>query len=279
MKKILNRIKRRLAGTAAKPEVAVPFSGFVENRVFTPGIESMTDAELAELNAILPWRAFTVDSKGRRFGNLAWAGKRETPQAVPDRRVVLLDERVPLGNRHVLEIGCFEGIHTVALSQRAGQVTAIDVRVENVVKTIVRCSMFGTRPRVLLHNVEEGSLEAFACDVVHHVGVLYHLADPVRHLYELGRIARHAIMLDTHFAKPESATDTYTSCGQTWKYRRHPEGGPQDVFSGAFDHAKWLELSAIEKILGECGFRDLERVEERAERNGPRVLLIGKKRT
>jgi hypothetical protein len=30
--------------------------------------------QLAELNALLCWRAFTVDRQGRRFGGVAWAG-------------------------------------------------------------------------------------------------------------------------------------------------------------------------------------------------------------
>jgi tRNA (mo5U34)-methyltransferase len=269
---LLTRLRRR----GAAPTAPIPASGFTENRVVTPGIEAMPDAELAELNALLPWRAFTVDSKGRRFGNMAWSGKRESPQPVPDPRIAMLDGRIGLAGKHVLEVGCFEGIHTAALCLRAACVTAVDARVDNIAKTAVRCAMFHCSPRVVLHNVEDG-MNGFDCDVVHHVGVLYHLRDPVAHLYELGAIARCAIMLDTHFAKESEALESYASRGRTWKFRRHREGGPGDPFSGVFDHAKWLELSAIETILRDCGFGKLTRIEERAERHGPRILLLAEK--
>ena len=84
-------------------------------------------------------------------------------------------------------------------------------------------------------------------------------------------------MLDTHIAKPHEATESYESGGKVWKYKRYAEGGHQDVFSGAYDHAKWIELSTIEQVLRECGFANQKLIEERAERNGPRILIIATK--
>ena len=122
-------------------------------RIPTRYIDHLPDDELEQLNQLLPWRCFTLDGRGRRFGAPASATKRNVPQQIPDRRTPMLDQRFPLAGRTVLEIGCFEGVHTVGLAARAGQVIAIDSRIENVVKTIVRTWSFG-------HHVT-----AFQCDV------------------------------------------------------------------------------------------------------------------
>ena len=119
-----------------------------EGRTEAPLVERLPDDELARLNELLPWRCFTVDSQGRAFGGRRLAGKAGHAQPIPDRRIVLFDERFDLSDKHVLEVGCFEGVHTIALSRRAQAVTAVDARVENVVKTVVRCAFFDERPRV-----------------------------------------------------------------------------------------------------------------------------------
>jgi len=239
-------------------------------------VDLLSDKELSELNRLLNWQCYVIDSHGRRFGNIAWGGKRSEPQAIPDRRIALMDERFHLAEKHVLEVGCFEGIHTVGLSMLAKKVTAIDSRIENVVKTIVRCAMFGCSPVVFKHDVEVLAANAKMpeVDVVHHVGVLYHLRDPVGHLIELGRCSRSGIMLDTHYCQEEEARDEYEVGGKCYRYKKYLESGYQDVFSGMYDHAKWLRLDDIRMVLREAGFASVDVLETRQERNGPRVLLF-----
>lgn len=264
-------IVRRLASP-------LPRAGFADHRVSAPLVERLSDEELDRLNHLLPWSCFTVDGTGRRFGNAAWTGKREEPQIIPDRRIVLMDERFGLAGSHVLEIGCFEGIHTIALCQRALRVTAVDARLENVVKTIVRCSLHGCHPDVFTCDVEAataaGELTALQADYVHHVGVLYHLRDPVSHVRTLGAVAGKGLLLDTHVAPPGRATEEVVVDGETFRYMRYAEGGKAEVFSGMYDHAKWLPLDTLVQLLHDAGFPSVELVEERAERNGPRVLIL-----
>lgn len=132
-----------------------PFDGYAEGRTAMPMVEAMPDAELEALNALLPWRSFLVDGRGRRFGAPASPSKRNEPEQIPDRRIVMLHERLDLADKTVLEIGCFEGLHTIALAQRARAVLACDARIENVAKTLVRCALFGLAPRVFVWNVEQ----------------------------------------------------------------------------------------------------------------------------
>ena len=258
----------------------LPFDGFEERRVATPFVDRLADADLRALNHLLPWHAFTVDKHGRRFGDAAWSGKRNEPQLVPDPRVVLLNQRFGLADKHVLEIGCFEGIHSVGLANYAKQLTAVDSRIENVVKTIVRAAFFGRYPVAFKCDVENRPLDLtlLSADVVFHVGVLYHLKDPVRHLLDLGVIAKQGLLLDTHIARDEDATDRYVVDHREIRYRRYREWGQADPFSGMYDHAKWLRLDDLTATLREAGFTEIEIVETREERNGPRVLLIASKR-
>jgi hypothetical protein len=242
-------------------------------------VDALTDKELSELNNLLNWQCYILDARGRQFGNRAWDGKRCEPQSVPDRRITLMNERLHLADKHVLEVGCFEGIHTVGLLMFAQKVTAVDSRIENVVKTIVRCAMFGYSPVVFTHDVEDESADTKLpeVDVVHHVGVLYHLRDPVNHLIELGRRCRVGIMLDTHYCLDEETTDEYEVSGKAYRYKKYSESGYQDMFSGMYDHAKWLSLADIRTVLTGAGFNKVDIVEERQERNGPRTLLFAER--
>ncbi len=283
LKKILNKKPLQTPGrpqgdaAPANPKVNFPLKGFEQERNEIPLVDPLSDQDLTELNALLDWNCFVVDAHGRRFGNVAWSGKRDRPEKTHDPRHQLLQDRIDLSGRHVLEIGCFEGIHTIGLCRLAGRVTAVDARMENVVKTIVRTAMFNYRPEVFKCDVEnwQHQLGRLQADVCHHIGVLYHLKDPVTHLSDVARITREALLLDTHIAQPGQATEHYQVNGKSYLYRKHGEG--KDVFSGMYDHAKWLTLPTIEAVLREGGFSSTEVLEHREERNGPRVLLFARK--
>jgi tRNA (mo5U34)-methyltransferase len=252
---------------------------YSEARAEGPFLERLTDEDLRRLNDLLPWRCFTVDSQGRPLGGAAWRGKRVAPQPIPDPRIELFHERFDLSDKHVLEIGCFEGVHTIALCRLAQRVTAVDARVENVAKTVVRCAFYDERPRVFTWDAEsdEGADELIEADLCHHVGVLYHLEDPVRHLRRLApRIAR-GLMLDTHYAADADAADEYEVDGDRFRFKRYDEVGRGDVFSGMRPTSKWLRLEDIARVLSAAGFGTVDVVETRDERNGPRVLLFAER--
>lgn len=253
----------------------LPEKGFLSNNITSGQIEFLEDEDLARLNKMLPWMCFTADSKGRRFGNTAWKGKRDTPQEIPDIRITRLDSLFNLSNKSVLEFGCFEGIHTIALAQRAEKVYAIDSRIENVVKTIVRTNLFGYTPIVSVCDLEkeEDVRRLPEVDIIHHVGVLYHLKNPVTHLIKLGEVARLGVLLDTHYATDNMANKTLELGGYEYRYHSYKEKGRDEVFSGMYDHAKWLLLDDIKKILTDIGFSDISIYKDEQQRNGPRVTL------
>ncbi len=270
-------IKRIRCALLKKTGASLPLTGYTEHRNTTKFIDGLSDGDLVRLNHLLHWQCFTVDRHGRRFGNAAWEGKRSEPQIIPDKRIVLMHDTFNLTDKHVLEVGCFEGIHTIGLSQYAKNVTAVDSRIENVVKTIVRCAFFGYHPTVFQCNLEEGPVNVrfLSCDIIHHVGVLYHLRNPVQHLLGLGKYVRLGVMLDTHYALPNEAIENDEINGIRYQYKKYNEGS--DVFSGMYDYARWLTLDDIVAFLKTTGFKQVEILEKRSERNGPRVLLIAKK--
>lgn len=274
---MFKQIKKTLFTNNLRPQV--PKNGFTQNATHSGRIENLTDDELDRLNALLPWMCFTADMRGRRFGDLAWKGKREQAQQVPDERIVKLDALFDLKSKSVLEVGCFEGVHTIGLCQFAKEVHAIDSRIENVVKTIVRTNLFGFKPSAMVCNIEdEKSFNALPqVDVMHHVGVLYHLQDPVKHLLALRHHVSCGLLLDTHYASAEMLNAKATSEGVTYEYHRFKEGGRDEVFSGMYDHAKWLTLETIKNILINIGFSDVRILKDEQQRNGPRVTLYAAK--
>ncbi|MGH3079745.1 MAG: class I SAM-dependent methyltransferase [Gaiellaceae bacterium] len=251
---------------------------YEDRRTHSRLVEQLSEEDLQRLNELLPWRCFTVDAKGRPLGGTAWRGKRDMPEVIPDPRIERFHARFDLSDKHVLEIGCFEGIHTIALCGLAERVTAVDARIENVVKTIVRCAFFELHPRVFVCDVEDpGDEDRLRADLCHHSGVLYHLDDPVGHLRRLGTWISRGLMLDTHYALDGDATETYEVDGDRFRYRRYREGGAADVFSGMRPTSKWLRLEDIVSELERAGFGTVEVVETREERNGPRVLLFAER--
>jgi 2-polyprenyl-3-methyl-5-hydroxy-6-metoxy-1,4-benzoquinol methylase len=270
----LEQVARRLIGRAreaARPPA--PLAGYEPNPRGGRYVDHLDDEDLAELNSILRWNCFTTDSRGRRFGRAASVKKRNRPQPLPDPRIMALHERVDLSAKSVLEVGCFEGVHTSALCSYARQVTAVDSRVENVVKTIVRTAFLGHRPTVFKCDLEKASDAALLepHDVIHHVGVFYHLKDPVTHLRQISRLARVGMLLDTHHA--QDPAESYTVDGRAYRYQRYGEFGKRDVFSGMHDHSKWLRLEDIRTLLAEGGLGKIEMLSDRVEKNGPRFTL------
>ncbi len=240
-------------------------------------VSRLTDDELETFNRLLPWGAMTLDQAGREVGQVWSADKRGVPSGLIDPRQTQFDKVFPLKGRTVMEIGCFEGIHTLGLLLLGAEVTAVDGRVENVMKTMSRLWAYGRACELLLWNVERPAPETLpkAWDVLHHIGVLYHLSNPVEHLNELLPRTGAGLLLDTHVMSDEAETsESYAVGGQTFRTRRKPEVyADSSPFAGMEDHAKYLVLDDLVRLIASHGFGDLRIVSDRDERNGRRVTI------
>lgn len=239
--------------------------------------EHLSDLDLETLNNILPWKCFTKDSLGRSLGKQAWQGKRSIEQEIPDTRIIKLNDLVGLSGKSILEVGCFEGVHTIGLLQFSNEVYAVDVRVLNVIKTLARSVAYGVFPKVFPLNLDDQIQTQLIpeVDILHHVGVLYHLHDPVIHLNSILPKVKEALLLDTHYATDAMATKKEDN---GMSYFEYEEFGYEDVFSGINSTSKWLLLEDLHKILVRHGFSNISTIFNKEERNGPRVSLIASKR-
>lgn len=233
----------------------------------------LSDLDLEEVNRLLDWHAGTL-LDGRLLGRLGRKpGKRMEPAPVPDPRIVKLHRLVDLRGKSVLEVGCFEGIHTVGLRMFSEDVTAVDIRPVNVMKAMARLSYHGTWAKVFQADVEKLGPGFGAFDVIFHCGVLYHLMAPVEHLLTIGPMSRY-LLLDTHVARDERRIESAQIAGTIYRGAYHDEGGWADPFSGKDRRGYWLTRESLEEALRRAGFSGLNVLEEREERNGPRVCLL-----
>jgi 2-polyprenyl-3-methyl-5-hydroxy-6-metoxy-1,4-benzoquinol methylase len=232
----------------------------------------ISDQIIEEVNRLLDWRAAAPLPDGRILG-LASPGKRESINVIPDKRITLLNQLFPLASRKVLEIGCFEGIHTMGLLQYTDHLTCLDLRPINVIKTLARLSLSGRSAAVFQGNCEDLDESFGSFDLVFHFGVLYHLMSPVQHLRALGRFA-DSIYLDTHIAPSSKATQTAVVDGESYRYSTVDEAGWLDPFSGADPTSIHLTFESLKKALGLAGFVNTALLNFRQERNGPRLLMF-----
>jgi len=235
----------------------------------------LSDASLEEINKRLDWHSGITLPDGRILGSLTRSKRRE-PEAIPDYRVKRLDETLTLEGKKVLEVGCFEGAHTLSFLEYTDNVTAIDVRPSNVINTLTRLSVMGKKANVFVANVEDLDKELNQFDLLFHCGVLYHLVDPVRHLKKLEGMAEY-ILLDTHIASPEQTTEAEVIDGESYDVMRYTEGSWADPFSGKDSYASWLTEESLIKAIENAGYKVEENWETRKERNGSRVCWLLKR--
>jgi SAM-dependent methyltransferase len=243
----------------------------------TPKIsDSMSQDALNILNGMYSWKCFTLDRLGRAIGAPASAEKRNAPQELPDLRITAFNANFNLQSKSVLEVGCFEGVHTAGLMSYGAKVTALDARQENVDKARCRCIIYGYYPEIQKVDVESerNVSELGQFDYGCHMGVLYHLLDPIAHLRLFLPRIKTALLLDTHYAEPVYANQVYQSGSQQFLCQLKSEFGISDVFSGVYSHSRWLTFNQLKTIFSDYGFSKFDILRDKNERFGMRLTAI-----
>src|SRR5262245_23247709 len=236
----------------------------------------LTDQQLADFQAALAWKTGAEIPDGRTLGT---PGKRGQVTRGLDPRVQAVRDRLDSADKTVLEVGCCEGIHTVQLAQVCKQVVALDVRPHNIACALTRLFVHNvTNARLLLQDVRDLDERFGRFDVLFHVGVLYHLSDPVDHLRRAAPLA-DALLLDTHYADDSLPFPpaTLQSGDRTYNGRVYQEGIWSDVFSGVEPTSFWLDRDDLLGLLGDVGFDAVEVLDDRRERNGPRFTVLARR--
>lgn len=231
-----------------------PFKGYDGELGIASQLDFWTDDDLQKLNKILRWRAFSLDRSGRRFGQKAWKRRRQFPGAIPSPEVVLFNQFCRLNKTRVLDVGCFEGIHSVSLSLMGAKVIAVDGRVENIVKTIVRSGIYGATIETKKYVFEQDPIEQIPSDIdyVFHRSVLPLMEDPIKHLHDLGKLANLGIYLETVVCS--TPTETYHSLGKVFSCIKMPNRRIDGEFSGLGRFSRSIDERTILDSLRFSGF-------------------------
>ncbi len=250
-----------------------------------PRYATFDAGHLARLNALLPWSSFAKVADDAVLGT-AWSShKRSLVTPYPDPAIEALNRRIPMAGMSALELGCFEGHHSISLGAYCGEVWGIDGRIENVIKTLVRVWLAGLESRITVNllDLERGRMkeqlatlgrtEAF--DLTHHRGVLYHLSNPVENLVQCAEVTRRHLYLHTQIAHETQADTTLThTAGKFAVFRFREPNVAFAPFSGITPYAYWMTKSSLEQLLRELGFAHIETLSLKEQRNGPRLELL-----
>jgi SAM-dependent methyltransferase len=238
----------------------------------------LSDRQLDDFQQALDWETGYRLPDGRVLGV---AGKRGAVSEGRDFRVQLLADRGLLAGKRVLELGCAEGIHTVQLGELAEEVVAVEVRPKNIACALVRLFVHEVEnARLVLEDVRDLDTGFGRFDVLFHVGVLYHLSDPVEHIFRISGMA-NVLLLDTHYEtdSTERPRADLTRAGRSYQAHLYTEGGWGDAFSGVEDTSRWLDRGSLLELLNHVGFDRVEIASDRVERNGSRITLLATRRS
>lgn len=234
--------------------------------------QKWTDEQLQEFQTAHDWRTARLLTDGRLLGK----GK-VVIQPAGDPRVNAVREKLGEGLR-VLEVGACEGQHTVLLAPFCREVVALEVRPRNVVGALIRQLIHGVRNvENLVMDAREVGPHLGRFDLIFHVGVLYHLPDPVEHLFRLKGLG-DALLLDTHYATEDLSfpEDTLRRGAGAYRTRLYREQGWSDAFSGVEEASRWLYRDDLLSLVREIGFPRIEVLREKREPNGPRIGILAR---
>jgi hypothetical protein len=236
----------------------------------------LTDRQLQDFQDAVDWETAMRLPDGRVLGNL---GKRDAIMSGRDFRITALADRFELSGMRVLELGSHEGNHTVQLAELAREVVAVEVRPKNIVGALVRLFVHDVaNVRLVLGDVRDLDASFGRFDLLFHVGVLYHLSDPVDHLFAIAATA-DALLLDTHYETRETERPRADLRQTARAYEGYVvgEGGWPNSFSGVDETSCWLERASLLRLVGDVGFGEIEVIDDRVERNGHRITLVARK--
>lgn len=191
----------------------------------------------------------------------------------PDHRLRYLVGRYTNPTWTATELGCWTGAHSCELARHYATITSVDVRPQNLARAMLRANLLGIR-NINFKLAHVDHLDQITTDILVHIGVLYHLYDPINHLQRLLRTTTAKVLcLDTHINYPKLDQQTLVHHGCTYRYGVYKEFGWGDELSGVEPLSKWLELEDLLKIVREANFvvRSVEPMEYNV---GPRVTIV-----
>lgn len=179
--------------------------------------------------------------------------------AMNDRRIDQFYQYFP-DAKTILELGSFEGGHTLSIAKRNSvkKVIGVEGRRENINKAKFVQELLGIKNvKFVQSNLEDINLSEFGhFDVVFCSGVLYHLPKPWELIEKISGISEN-IFIWTHFSDEKKAD---TVIGE-YKGMMWSEGDMCSPLSGLSPKSFWFTLDSLEKALKNYGFKNIHHVE------------------
>jgi trans-aconitate methyltransferase len=193
--------------------------------------------------------------------------------AVTDPRIVRVPRALgPARCARILELGCLEGGHTVALAHAYPQaeIVAVDVRPENLARAEFLTALLGCRsPRFVPADLETADLGALGpFDLIVCIGLLYHLWEPWKLLRQLGAQGEHLWLWTVYCPDAEAQTEH-----GGYRGRDFVEGPLEHPLSAVRATSFFPTLGSLLAMVQAAGFARQDVWELGSTPNGPSVLL------
>jgi len=202
-------------------------------------------------------------------------GHRKFDAGLDERVQALIDFADP-ADKTILELGCCEGALTVQLASVCKKVVAIDIRPKNIVRSLVRLHLHGVK-NCDLHLLDARNMDSSVgrFDILFHSGLLYHLKNPVEHLFKIHEVS-NTLLLHTLYGceRPHLKRSSVSYAGRSYDAYHCGELGWNQPMSGADDESFWLTRDSLFGLLDELGFRQQRIISEVDWPGGKRIVLL-----
>ena len=225
--------------------------------------------------------------KGLWVSRIPMYDKGGDAQLFDDARINWLDALCGgFKDKNILELGPLEGGHTYMMS-RAGAKHVLSI--EGNTLSYLKCLVVQSAFKLNRVDFELGDFTKYLdttaekFDFVLASGVLYHMTDPVKLLWDLSRIS-NSIGIWTHYYDPE------VTIGSNFDHTPHVQRvGGRDIVSythkygealkietfcgGSASTSTWLTRESLLGLLEDLGFTVTVGHETKSHQNGPCILL------
>jgi Methyltransferase domain len=199
-----------------------------------------------------------------------------------DHRLKYITYFLDVRDCRVLEIGPFEGHHSVLLEKMGVRENiAIESREDNLNKCRRIKEKYGLNQTTFVHHDLErlysGQETLHYCgqfDLVFCLGVLYHLPDPGKAIAWF-RSQSSRLFLGTHYLEPEEVSDCiYILGGKTYRAKKFREGGIEDPISGMSPISLWFYEEDLIDMLKIAGYSSISVLGKDLQNGTPHITIF-----
>jgi glycosyltransferase involved in cell wall biosynthesis len=162
----------------------------------------------------------------------------------------------------IADLACLEGGYTVEFA-RMGFAEALGIEIRR--SNFANCMFIKGRlnlPNLTFVNDDVWNLERYGVfDVIFCGGILYHLDEPKRFLALMSRLARKAVLINTHFSTvtpiaAHSLSEMTQNEGLPGRWYDEPGAGYDDMKWSAWDNRRsfWIQREYLIQAIRDAGF-------------------------